>query len=252
MSRMTQRRQSSSEDEGGGANWMDTYGDLVTLLLTFFVFLFAFSSIDAEKWKDIVGAFSGATVFSVPTMDMTTAISPAIPSFNTISMEETIDQTNLENFRELYQSIAAYMDENNVNAELLANPETLTLIIRFSANVLFTSGSATISPDFSLTMDHMITILAQNADMIGMIRIEGHTDNVPINTFQFEDNWALSSARATNVLRYFIASGGVDVTKISAVGYGEFQPVDTNDSPEGRAKNRRVDFVIESVTVNTR
>ena len=89
--------------------------------------------------------------------------------------------------------------------------------------------------------------MVQNQDLIDMIRIEGHTDNRSIHTTQFQDNWDLSVARASNALRYMLDSGRIDVTKISAVGYGEYHPVFPNDSDENRAANRRVDFVIESL-----
>ena len=253
MARMS-RRVSSSEDEGGGANWMDTYGDMVTLLLTFFVFLFSFSSIDNVKWQKIVGSFTGASFSVMPAIDFFTASEPPIQPIGYRS-ENDLDDMQQQNkqaeeaFYALVSSISAFISDNDMQAMVVAHPETKTIILRFADNVLFTSGSANLLPMFTYTMDHVIELLNSHMDMIGMIRIEGHTDNVPMRSAEFEDNWALSAKRATNVLRYFIDSGLIDTDKISVTGYGEYHPIDTNDTAEGRAANRRVDFVLESINI---
>ncbi|MCL1905672.1 MAG: flagellar motor protein MotB [Clostridiales bacterium] len=254
MGKMSRRRSGSSEEEGG-AYWMDTYGDMVTLLLTFFVFLFAFSTIDITKWQNIVASFSGANFSAMPAIDFYTASEPPVQPFS-FRTEEDVESSNskiseedMRMFEALLASITEYIDDNELQAQVIAHPETKTIILRFSDNVLFTSGKADLLPAFRYTMDHVISLLDNHMDMIGMIRIEGHTDDVPIHNAQFEDNWDLSSKRATNVLRYFIDSGNIDVTKISVTGYGEFHPVDTNETVEGRSANRRVDFVIESITI---
>jgi chemotaxis protein MotB len=91
----------------------------------------------------------------------------------------------------------------------------------------------------------MAAIFADNMELIEMIKIEGHTDNVPISTFRYPSNWELSVSRAVNTLRYILDTGLVEKEKISAVGYSEYHPVDTNDTIEGRASNRRVDFVVQ-------
>jgi chemotaxis protein MotB len=247
-------RRASPDEEQGGANWMDTYGDMVTLLLTFFVFLFSFSTIDTIKWQKIVGSFTGASFSVMPSIDFFTASEPPIQPIGYRS-EEDLDNTNMNSqqdmrvFEALLASINAYFEDYDLQAVIIAQPETKTIILRFSDNVLFSSGSADILPVFRDTMDHLITLLNDNMDMINMIRIEGHTDNVPMHTAQIEDNWDLSAKRATNVLRYFIDSARIDTHKISATGYGEYHPVGSNDTAEGRSANRRVDFVLESITI---
>lgn len=252
MGRMS-RRSGASEDEGGGANWMDTYGDMVTLLLTFFVFLFAFSTIDSAKWQKIVGSFTGATFSVMPAIDFFTASEPPIQPIG-YRLEEDQESANADNddmkmFYTLLASINTYVEINGLEAQIIAQPETKTIILRFSDSVFFEPGKADIRPSFINNMDHVISLLRNRMHMIAMIRIEGHTDNVPIHNAQFEDNWDLSSKRATNVLRYLIDSGNINVEKISVTGYGEFHPVETNETTEGRSANRRVDFVIESVTI---
>jgi chemotaxis protein MotB len=252
----TPRRGALPEEEEG-AKWMDTYGDMVTLLLTFFVFLFSFSTIDVARWQKIVNAFTGDSFSVMPAIDFYAASEPPILSFGyriedePAAPEEQAPELNEEDMRmfmALVASINAYIGDNDLQATVLSQPETKTIILRFSDRVLFASGSADVLPIFRYAMDHVITLLNEHMGMIGMIRIEGHTDNVPIHTAQFEDNWELSAKRATNVLRYFIDSQRLDMARISATGYGEFHPVESNDTVEGRAANRRVDFVLESLT----
>ncbi len=255
MSRIAKRRDSGGGEEGG-ASWMDTYGDLVTLLLCFFVFLFAFSNVDEAKWVEIVGVFTGLQPTIINPLSIGTIMESEVESLNEaedarqaqmIAENEALLEVP-EEFYELYQSIESYIESENLNAEILASLEDRTLTIRFFDQVLFVSGSAVIRDEFISVMDHMLGIFNQNQDLIKMIRIEGHTDDVPISTAIFEDNWDLSAKRASNVLRYLQGSELLPDDKLSCVGYGEFQPIDTNETTEGRARNRRVDFVIESVT----
>ena len=263
---MARKRQNDAA-AGGGANWMDSYCDMVTLLMCFFILLYAFSSIDDEKWLFLVGAFSGAPVEVVPVMDFYSASVPAIQPIGYRSEDIDMDEyyaamnelaelaeaqnMDMSMFEALLAAISGFIDDNNLqnSASIMPHPETRTIILRFADNVLFESGSATILPIFRHTMDQVIVMLDTYMDMIGMIRIEGHTDNIPIRTAQFEDNWDLSGKRATNVLRYFIDSGLIDTEKISVTSYGEFRPIEANDTVDGRAANRRVDFVIESISV---
>ena len=258
MSSASKRRQSSSDDEGGGASWMDTYGDLVTLLLCFFVLLFSFSSMDSSKWEALVGAMSGSNAIAIQILTPDMAMERPVPLIQTTDDGETPEkpeqkedvQIDIENFMQLYSNIEEYIEANDVGAELHADFEAYVLIVRFTDNILFESGRAALLPESRPTMDLLVQALAQNQHLIAMIRIEGHTDNRPIHTSQFADNWELSMARSVNALRHILDSGRIEVTKISAVGYGEFHPVLPNDSVEGRAANRRVDFVIESIRSN--
>jgi chemotaxis protein MotB len=114
------------------------------------------------------------------------------------------------------------------------------LVMRLSEHALFDSGVATISPQGRPLLDKIGAIIARTAYFI---RIEGHTDNLPIHTELFPSNWDLSTARAVNVLRYFIESHHIDAQRLAAVGFGEFQPLASNDTPENRAKNRRVEMI---------
>ena len=247
------------DDEGGGYNWMDTYGDLVTLLLCFFVLLYAFSSIDAEKWQELVGAFTGNTVTTIEELDTKTVKEDAIIIEGVEKDEDEDEAEELEEaanvvvdeyedeFDALYQAIRYYISINDLETKISVNKDDEVIVVRFLEVVLFNSGKAIILDEGREVLNHIISIIAENDEAIQMLRIEGHTDDVPIHTSEFESNWELSMARANAALKVFIEADVLDMGKLSAAAYGEYQPVDSNDTAEGRASNRRVDFVIEKI-----
>ncbi|MEW5694299.1 MAG: OmpA family protein [Candidatus Hydrogenedentota bacterium] len=118
------------------------------------------------------------------------------------------------------------------------------ITVRFPDRVFFDSGKAVIKPEGKEVLDKVINVIKKFQER--EIRIEGHTDNVPINTYLFPSNWELSTGRSVVVLRYLVEKGGVSPLKVSAIGYGEYHPITTNDTDEGRAKNRRVDIIFIS------
>jgi len=117
------------------------------------------------------------------------------------------------------------------------------LVITFVADVLFDSGKATIRPEASASLDKVARVLQENVPDLN-VGIEGHTDNIPIKVSGWKSNWELSSARALSVLHYLIDEKGVSPERLSAIGYGEYRPVASNDSKNGRQQNRRVEIVI--------
>ncbi|MCK9479799.1 MAG: OmpA family protein [Firmicutes bacterium] len=222
----------------GAPAWMNTYGDMVTLLLTFFVLLYSFSSIDAEKWQALVISLSGG---QRGVMQHTAHTSDS-------ELQQDIDfaqlQAELAEFQRLYDSIVRYVEENNLAAQILLSHTDNEIQMRFVDNVLFDSGKANLKPAASNILSQIATALTSHRDSIKMVRIEGHTDNVVINTSEFPSNWELSTTRAVEVLKYLVESNRVEPSMVSAVGYGEYHPIADNDLPSGRASNRRVDFVI--------
>ena len=248
MSSASKRRQSSSDDEGGGANWMDTYGDLVTLLLCFFVLLFSFSSVDAAKWEALVGSLSGSAAIAIPVLSPNDVVEQPIPLevWNT-SDDTDVETVDYQTFRQLHTNVATYIYENNINATVEPDWEALILIIRFADNILFESGSDVLRSGALPVLDQISLVMEMNMPLISMIRIEGHTDNRPIRTPRFRNNWDLSAFRALNTMQYILETGGIDPHIITPVGYGEYHPVASNETSEGQQLNRRVDFVIESI-----
>lgn len=270
---MSGRKKPEPPQEEGAPAWMNTYGDMVTLLLTFFVLLFSFSTVDAEKWEKLVNSLAGRQVITAIANPGNTGNSTSGPA----TMEEWLkdnedsddndgalldpepvpteasgqdgSQGNVTvDFNQLYEEIKEHIVINGLEATLHIEKTDNVIILRISDSALFDSGKADIKQESMELLRQVGEIFTKYQASIQMIRIEGHTDNVPISTSHYVDNWDLSTSRATNVLRYFLETCELSPDKFSAVGYGEFHPVASNDTEEGKAQNRRVDFVIQSYT----
>jgi chemotaxis protein MotB len=259
------KKRDEPEEEGSGYSWMDTYGDMVTLLLCFFVLLYSFSSLNATKAAELISAFSGSKAASaIQAFDITTAREEPISTIDEMINYESRDgeegqehnaelieeQEKINDlFDQLYYIIKTYIETNHLSGQVSVDRTDDVIILRFSEMALFNSGKATILPESRPILDHFIQIISENIGSIKMVNIEGHTDNVPISTSEFKDNWDLSVKRATNTLRILLEADIIDETKLSAIGYGEYAPIASNDTSEGRAMNRRVDFVLNKVQV---
>lgn len=228
------RRKPRPQPPLGAPAWMMTYGDLVTQILIFFVLLFSISSIDAQKFQAALLSLQGALGFlsgSTPT-DL-----PEIPA----GTEDDMDRRDLEQMLGVQQLLEQRLQAAGLHASVSLDFEERGLVIRFMDTVLFDLGKAAIKPLGRQTLDAMAPTLRE---IPNQVRIEGHTDNLPIVTAAFPSNWELSTARATNVVRYLIEERGLDPWRLSAAGYGEYRPVAPNDSPANRQLNRRVDIVV--------
>lgn len=139
------------------------------------------------------------------------------------------------------EKIKEYVDTNDLGNKISVWLDERGLMIRFLDTTLFDLGQADLKPEARLILDNVAQILVS---MPNRIRVEGHTDDLPINTYRFPSNWELSTNRATTVVRYFIEHHGLSPEQFSAAGYGEWHPVAPNDTVEQRAQNRRVDIVI--------
>ncbi len=235
-------KKKAKSDTGGGANWMDTYGDMVTLLLCFFVLLYSFSSIDTAKWMELVAAFGGSSGVLMSEESVLEQVRQNI----TDDKKNDVGKREVElSAEELYAELERYVVENGMIQDILITKDGDEILVRFANNILFDTGKAVIRPEAEGVMSQIVSAIVTYAERIEMIRIEGHTDNVPINTREFPSNWELSTIRAVNVLRYVVENYGYPVDRISAVGYGEYHPVEDNSTEDGRRMNRRVDFVID-------
>ena len=159
----------------------------------------------------------------------------------TVVMPESADLVDARS------ALAKIMEELNLLSNMFDLKDDINLsiskeglVMRLSDHALFDSGIATLSPQGLPLLEKIGNIIARTSYFI---RIEGHTDNLPIHTELFPSNWDLSTARAVNVLRYFLQSHHIDAQRLAAVGFGEFQPLAPNDMPANRAKNRRVEII---------
>lgn len=235
------------ECKAGAPEWMATYGDLVTLLMCFFVLLFAFSSIDAQKFEAVMQSFQGSAgvLSGGKALSEAPLVFDGMPESQT-SSQQVIEQNKLENLKE---QVEQYLEENQMDAMVDIELEDRGLVIRFKDNVLFDPGSATIKAGSFPILDFLSELLSTEDLINEEIRVEGHTDNVPNISTLYPSNWELSTARATNVVRYFVEQSDFLPARLSAAGYSEYHPISTNDTAEGRSANRRVDIVVIKKTV---
>ena len=241
---------------------MDTYGDLVTLLLTFFVLLFSFSNIDAAKWQALVGSFTGISPLSIDPISPAVAIQNPVPEFGFQQMEaenEEMDssqmaeeeaaqsgESTLNNLREMYGIMSDFVKGGGIDAEVVLDEDAYLVRLIINERVFFETASAVVRPDAYPVLDSIIEMFKKVDHLYTMLMVEGHADSRPINTVQYPSNWHISVYRAVNVLAYIWEVGELDPTRLAAMGYGEMQPVAPNDSEENMAKNRRVEFVAEA------
>lgn len=247
------RRKVEPPQEEGAPAWMNTYGDMVTLVLTFFVLLFSFSTIDAKKWEQIVNSFSGTHIVAIAPLDP-----GEVPPHNTETEDEakSVEAKNIPAasiakqkvlFDELYKQIKQHIIDNQLETQLNVTKNEYVIILRITDSALFDSGKDLIKPNAKPMLQEVSKIIDSHDDVIKRITIEGHTDNVPISSLRFRDNWDLSACRAGSALQFVESVTDIDSAKFAVCGYGEYRPVASNDTEEGKAKNRRVDFVIESI-----
>lgn len=237
-------RKKKQLDEPTGNEWMGTYSDMVTLLMTLFVLLYSMSSVDAEKVKAIATAFSvlnGKAADSILQYDKYEGSQPIVGGESKV--ENTIEQSeNIDN-RTMYEAVSDFIKENQLDSTIDISQNEKGVVLQLKDNILFESGQADLKSESSQVLDKINTLIST---MPNGVVIEGHTDNVPISNSKFKDNWDLSSIRATNVLRYFTEVKHQDPSKFRAAGYGEYKPLKENTSDENRAQNRRVNILIES------
>lgn len=269
MSRRRKRAGHANHDR-----WLVSYADFITLLFAFFVVLYASSQVDQRK----VGKLALAIQVAFQEMGIFQSSSTQVP----IDMQEPMPFSRvqaIENLKrnaemgqvaarpegglgsgngdltQLQHELETVLTDEIGRKEISLRREPDGLVLSLREIGFFDSGSAQMKPASLPIFDRIATALRERKYRL---RIEGHTDNVPIHNLQFSSNWELSTARATEVIRILIVREGYDAAELSAAGYAEYHPVADNRTPEGRANNRRVDVVIlrqegtASVTANRR
>lgn len=232
--------------------WLVSYADFITLLFGFFVVLYAFAKADQKKQMQIPlsidAAFRSLGIFPDanrrPTADAVAGSGKERAAFamNIVMGEEVLSparvKSDLERLhKELEQTLSNQVATHTVSIHMGRDG----LVISLREAGFFASGSATPKPETLATLEQIATSLGRTPYDL---RVEGHTDDIPIHNAEFDSNWELSSARATRIARIFLEMKAMPPGRISAAGYAEFHPVASNDTAEGRAENRRVDLVI--------
>ncbi len=234
MSRLTR-----GEDAPRTQPWLTSYADMVTLLWTFFILLFAVSVLNAEKFSAAVMSYSSATgVMPIGGATILPGSGGQTPLPDPMA---AIAAMELEQLRLTGDAFSRELASVGLAGKVSIEMDERGLIIRFADSVLFDLGSADLRPEATAVL---LQVGKMIKDLENPIRVEGHTDDWPITTERFPSNWELSTGRAGSVVRFFIEKCGVLEKKLQVAGYAEFRPIDTNETAEGRQRNRRVDVVI--------
>ncbi len=232
--------------EGGGApEWMATFADLVTLLMCFFVLLFAMSTTQQETYKEMVQSLRSALgAQSVPESGTREGLTMhAVPSEEP-TPDQQIDELGgmiEKEMEEIVSEVRELVLFNKLGGEVSVTKTEDGVVITLSDLLLFAKGGTRLSEKGQDILKKVAVVLSKLAYHV---KIKGHTDNQPISSGQYPSNWELSSARASTVTRLLVANG-VSPKYISAEGYAQYHPVATNDTARGRALNRRVEIVYE-------
>ncbi len=232
---MAQIRQ-SQEEEGG--SWMDTYGDMITLVLTFFVLLYSMSSMDQSKWAVIATAFArGQTEVQVagepdPENDPSAVYQEEVPEVD--NYEEIID------FEDFYLYLKEVVATNELQASVSVEMSNTGVYMRFRDNVFFAGDSDVLLDEGKYILDIISDGIRSVNERIYAVKVSGHTagaSNSDVN------EWSLSSGRANSVINYMLSLDACDSNKFSSAGYGKYRPVEDNNTEEGRRQNRRVEII---------
>ena len=251
------RLRSSLEGNDNHERWLVSYADFVTLLFAFFVVMYSISSVNNEKYEMLSDALEGAFLgghkvqvvkHPIEVEEKLTTIKPIIlenPTTEELQKKQELSEEILKERRELQliseqfeDVLQPYIENDLVNVKR----QDFWIELEMNSELLFLSGEAELSKKATPVLKKIAEVIRIIPNSIS---VEGHTDNVPIDTVEFPSNWDLSSARATTVVREF-ETYNIPPKRLSAIGYGEFQPVADNNTKEGRFKNRRVVLVLMS------
>ena len=241
-------------------SWLIPYADILTLLLALFIVLFAASEVNSQKFQEISDSFNQELQGGTGILDQQAPVETPGDTSKLADLEEDGAEEEAQkspeaiardkDFKELgeiQEKIEAYIKEKGLSPRLQTILTTKGLLLTIKEGVLYPSGSADITAEADAMAAEIAKLLV--TDVPRTIYIEGHTDNVPVDGEKYPSNWELSSERAINFMKILLENEGLDPRKFSATGYGEYQPVATNETPEGRAENRRVEVLISPNTV---
>ena len=231
------KKEKKEECPAGSPAWMTTYGDMMTLLLCFFVLLVSMSTMEIEKFRAAAASLKGA--LSVLPFQESVRPQPVTPK-----AADHIKKSDARRRQKAVARLRRIIEQKNLGQFITVRETEQGVHITIGDPALFDSGRAINRSDIYSVLD-AVTEVIHSGTGDESIRVEGHTDNVPINTAQYSDNWELSIARSLSVIRYIRAKQVIDPRRLRPVGCGEFHPVATNRTPEGRARNRRVEIYIE-------
>ncbi|MFT9849658.1 flagellar motor protein MotB [Aneurinibacillus sp. REN35] len=239
------KRKQRHEEHVNLERWLVSYADFVTLLFIVFLILFSMSAVDAQKFQALKESFSEVTGSGA------SLVMPAPGSTSTPTTDRNTGKTNKKNqvaaeqekFEEIKEKMEQYTKAKGLDQNVKVNIDQNGINVTITGTVLFANGDATLQPQAKMIVKDMFQFINS---IDNPLRIEGHTDNVPIRTAQYPSNWELSAARSMNLVRYLADEYKIKPERLSGAGYGEYRPVAPNNTPDSRAQNRRVEIMILS------
>jgi len=225
------KKQAEEDDEPSSPAWMATFADMMMLLMSFFVLIMSFSTMEVDKFKLAMGSLKGA----LGTLGVQKELRPSQSWFSpkTQNSHQLKQKSVLDHIEKMREQIKKKGLEDQIGIE----EEGGEVYIQLKESMLFDSGKAQLKPTYLDLLSLIAKTLFKDAKQI---RVEGHTDNLPIQTKEYRSNWELSIHRALNVVKHFVNHENIHPAKLVIAGFGEHKPLVANDSPENRAKNRRV------------
>ncbi len=238
MSNISAKSSRKGEECDEIASWVVSYGDLMTLLLTFFILITSFSTMELIKFRKFMGAMRGASGVL-----MEQEGESVVPKDLSKDTRQALQQDILmENVNRVLDELSLEADRHQGNGNGITIERSKEGVkIRISSPILFSSGEAVLKQSAYHLFD-LIALIIKRSNC--SVTIEGHTDNIPIHTALFPSNWELSTSRALSVLKYFINVHDIDPQNLIAIGRGQYKPLAPNDTAENRNHNRRVEIYL--------
>lgn len=228
--------------------WLVSYADFITLLFAFFVVMYAISSVNEGKYRvfgaSLIEAFSGTKPESIVPLSQNDMLLKSLVERRNAKLAEKL-QKQQEEMQRIAKNLNQVMAPLVTSGQVSVSQTSRGVVLEINASALFDQGVAELQSASVKTLSEVANILGPSNQAI---EIEGHTDNVPIKTPRFPSNWELSSARASSVARLFIEHG-VAAGRLTVVGFADNHPVASNDTPEGRARNRRMTVTLMSPAI---
>jgi chemotaxis protein MotB len=262
---MSRRKKGGGDHHGADERWLLTYADMITLLMCLFMVLWSISSVNISKLQELQRSLQEAFIGKVldggksvmegepsrisgvqtsnpnAPSDISTSIVPIAQAER--AAENAAAQHEQSRLRHVQQQVEAYARAHGLQSSIRTTIDQRGLVIRLLTDkVLFDSGQAVVKPGSQPLLNEVARLIV-NTGISNPLRVEGHTDNVPISGGQFHNNWELSAARATAVLEQFLADG-IPPRQLSMAGYADQHPIAPNTTADGRALNRRVEVVV--------
>lgn len=245
------RHKKAHHEEHMDESWLIPYADLLTLLLALFIVLFASSTVDSDKYQAMQQAFgkeigvlpeSGSTIAPDSPGGIMESVNPSQPS----GTGEETGTGKEDQIGDLESAFKTYVVDNSLSDQVKLEKKDDGLLVTLTSDVWFALGSAEINQSHVQVAKEVEKMIEENQKgrVPFKVIVTGHTDNLPIKNGQYKSNWQLSLARAVNFMEILMDNSTLDPSNFSARGMGEYDPIDTNDTPEGRQHNRRVEVYI--------